>query len=362
VGNGPRAVEDLVIDSAFWAGKKVLVTGHTGFKGSWMCEVLLAAGAEVTGMALAPDTSPSLFSLLRLEERMRSHLVDIRDGAAVRAVVESAAPQIVLHLAAQALVRPGYADPVGTFATNVIGTAHVLDALRGQDQLRAAVIVTTDKVYHNNEWSYPYRESDALGGHDPYSASKACAELVAASYAKSFLLAQGVRLATARAGNVIGGGDWSTDRLIPDAVRAWSAGETLSVRRPGATRPWQHVLEPVAAYLTLAKRLFEGGAAYDSYNFGPEPGAAATVRDVIEIARGAFGAGETSFGTVDAGPHEAGFLALETARARDSLGIRPRWSLEAGVTRTMDWYRRHRDGEDVRSLCAADIAAFDSVA
>lgn len=361
MGLGSGSLEDMVVDRAFWAGKKVLVTGHTGFKGSWLCEVLLEAGAEVVGLSLAPETSPNLFSLLSLERRMESHLADIRDADAVRGVVESSRPQILLHLAAQALVRPGYADPIGTFATNVIGTAHVLDAAREQAQLRAAVIVTTDKVYHNNEWSFPYRETDPLGGHDPYSASKACAELVAACYAKSYLSAQDLRLATARAGNVIGGGDWSADRLIPDAVRAWSAGETLSVRRPGATRPWQHVLEPVAAYLALAHRLFEGRSPHASYNFGPEPGAAATVRDVIGVASAAFGTGETSFGTADEGPHEAGFLALETAQARDALEIRPRWSLQEAVTRTMDWYRQHRDGVDARALCAADIAAFDAV-
>lgn len=359
---GPSALEDVVTNRAFWAGKKVLVTGHTGFKGSWLCEILLAAGAEVTGISLAPETNPNLFSLLSLDSRMTSHLADIRDAAAVQAIVASAQPEILLHLAAQALVRPGYVDPIGTFSTNVIGTAHVLDAMRGQSQLRAAVIVTTDKVYHNSEWSYPYRESDRLGGHDPYSASKACAELVTASYAESFLAAQGVRLATARAGNVIGGGDWSADRLIPDSVRAWSAGEMLSVRRPGATRPWQHVLEPVAAYLTLARNLFDGNVSHPSYNFGPEPSTAATVRDVIGIARAAFGTGETGFGTTDEGPHEAGFLALETAQARDALGIRPRWSLDEAVTRTMDWYRQHREGADARMLCAADIAAFDAAA
>lgn len=356
------ALEDMVVNRAFWAGKKVLVTGHTGFKGSWLCEVLLESGAEVTGLSLAPETSPNLFSLLSLERRMTSHLADIRDIAAVRDVVGASRPEILFHLAAQALVRPGYADPVGTFATNVIGTAHVLDAVREQQQLRAAVIVTTDKVYHNNEWSYPYRETDALGGHDPYSASKACAELVTASYAKSFLSAQHVRLATARAGNVIGGGDWSADRLIPDAVRAWSADVALSVRRPGATRPWQHVLEPVAAYLTLARKLFEGRAPHASYNFGPEPGAAATVRDVIGIASAAFGTGNTKFGTTDEWPHEAGFLALETAQARDAMGIRPRWSLDEAVTRTMDWYRQHREGADALALCTADIAAFDAAA
>ena len=349
----------MVVDRSFWADKNALVIGHTGFKGSWLCEVLLAAGAKLTGLSLEPAERPNLFSLLALERRMVSHLADIRSLAAVREIVAATQPDIVLHLAAQALVRPGYADPVGTFSTNVLGTVHVLEAIRATDT-RAAVIVTTDKVYHNNEWSYPYREQDALGGHDPYSASKAAAELAVASYGKSFLHDQGVRLATARAGNVIGGGDWSRDRLLPDAVRAWDSGTTLVIRRPGATRPWQHVLEPICAYLTLAQALYEGRAFHDAYNFGPDPGAAASVRDVVYLARRAYGRGDTSFDAGFEGPHEAGYLALETARARDGLAVRPRWSLVESVDRTMQWYRALSEGADARSLCLADIAAYEA--
>eukprot|EP01034_Spumella_vulgaris_P034896 gene34897-43030_t len=244
--------------------------------------------------------------------------------------VQATRPHIVLHLAAQALVRAGYADPLGTHATNVMGTAHVLDALRGQSDVRAVVVVTTDKVYRNREWAYPYREDDALGGHDPYSASKAATELVTASYRDSFLAAQGIAVATARAGNVIGGGDWAQDRLLPDAVRAWEKGATLHIRRPQATRPWQHVLEPLAAYLRLAQRLWESPALAGAYNFGPLPHEAATVKNVIELASTAYPASATSYENESEGPHEAGWLALETARLVREFPSARAYALDAG--------------------------------
>jgi CDP-glucose 4,6-dehydratase len=266
---------------------------------------------------------------------------------------------VVFHLAAQALVRPSYAQPLETLATNVMGTAHVLDALRDLADVRVAVIVTTDKVYRNREWAYPYREDDALGGHDPYSASKAAAEIVCATYRDAFLKQQGVAVASARAGNVIGGGDWSLDRLIPDAVRTWQAGRVLTVRRPAAIRPWQHVLDPLAGYLRLAQALWQTPALADAYNFGPLTHEAATVNDVVTLARQAYGEGEWIAGDGTDGPHEAGWLALEVARARTMLGVAPKWSLEEAVRRTMCWYRALADGGDARALCETDIADHD---
>lgn len=348
-------------DPHFWHGKRVLLTGHTGFKGAWLALWLQRLGAQVTGIALAPATTPALFTLARVEQGMESHWCDVRDAAAVATIVRAAQPEIVLHLAAQALVRPGYDAPVATFATNVMGTAHVLDALRDLPSVRAAVVVTTDKVYRNREWAYPYREDDPLGGHDPYSASKAAAELVTASYRDAFLAAQGVAVATARAGNVIGGGDWSQDRLLPDAVRAWEQGATLHIRQPQATRPWQHVLEPLAAYLQLAQVLWQQPQRAGAYNFGPWSHEAATVKNVIELASSAYPSSITSYHNNSEGPHEARWLALETAQARSLLGVQPRWPLVTAVARTMTWYRAQQQGADARQLCEAEIAVYESI-
>lgn len=344
----------------FWAGKRVLVTGHTGFKGGWLALWLKTLGAHVTGIALAPNTEPNLFTLARVAEGIDSHLRDIRDREAIAGVVRSVKPGIVFHLAAQPLVRASYREPVETFATNVMGTAHVLDALRETGGARVAVMITTDKVYHNRETPYPYREDDPLGGHDPYSASKAASEIVIASYRDSFLRDGNIALASARAGNVIGGGDWSADRLIPDAVRAWSAGGTLEIRRPRSVRPWQHVLEPLFGYLRLAELLWEEPELAGGYNIGPHTHEAATVRDVIEFARAAWPGGAVRYGDGSEGPHEAGWLALETAKARTLLGLAPRWGIAESVRRTVEWYRAQAAGADARALCLAEIAAYES--
>ncbi|WP_417251466.1 CDP-glucose 4,6-dehydratase [Castellaniella sp.] len=369
MGLGQGAVEDLGMtpgavqrnpDPAFWQGRRVVLTGHTGFKGSWLTQWLHRLGAQVTGIALPPVGDPNLYSLARVDDLCDSHFIDVRDAQALAAQIRRAKPEIVFHLAAQALVRAGYDDPLATYATNVMGTAHVLDALRGLDSARVAVMVTTDKVYRNLEQPYPYREDDALGGHDPYSASKAASELVIASYRDAWLSTQGVAVASARAGNVIGGGDWAADRLIPDAVRCWQAGRALPVRRPQAIRPWQHVLEPVGAYLRLAQALHSQPTLASAYNFGPHTHEAATVRQVIQQARQAYGAGDVQWGHGAQGPHEAGWLALEIARARTVLGVQPRWTLQESVTRAIDWYRDHRAGVDARILCEADIAAFEA--
>jgi CDP-glucose 4,6-dehydratase len=347
-------------DPGFWRNRRVLLTGHTGFKGAWMSLWLHRMGAKVVGLSLPPVTLPNLFSLAKIDSLVDSRFGDIRDAHATAAVIREAEPEIVFHLAAQPLVRASYREPLETFATNVLGTAHVLDALRTSTSVRAVVAITTDKVYRNEESSTPFREADPLGGHDPYSASKAAAEMVISSYRDSFLATRGVAVASARAGNVVGGGDWSEDRLIPDAVRAWTSKQTLRIRRPAATRPWQHVLEPVSAYLRLAEQLWQRPILADAYNFGPETGDAASVRTVVEMAQGAFGEGSVEWDGVHEGPHEAGFLALEIEKARTLLGIHPRWPLDVTIERTMRWYREQHAGADARALCDADISAFET--
>lgn len=355
-------------DNNFWNGKRVLLTGHTGFKGSWLALWLQRLGAQVTGISLPPVTAPNLFGLLNPSVPhhsssiiCHSHFCDIRDAASLLDIVRAARPEIVLHLAAQPLVRASYRAPLETFASNVMGTANLMEAMRGLDSVRVAVMVTTDKVYRNREWPYPYREDDALGGHDPYSASKAASEIVIASYRDAFLAEQGVAVASARAGNVIGGGDWSEDRLIPDAVRAWQAGRVLDIRRPQSIRPWQHVLEPLSGYLKLAQKLWEQPSLAGAYNFGPHTHEAASVRQVVELARTAYGRGEVVYGDGSAGPHEAAWLALETAKARNSLGVAPKWALNETVNRTMAWYRAQHEGADAHSLCEAEIAAYEAL-
>ena len=345
-------------DPSFWSGKRVLLTGHTGFKGAWMAYWLNLLGADVTALALPPATSPNLFVLARLEAMIRSHLGDLRDVSWVRDELQRAKPEIVFHLAAQALVRASYRDPVETFATNVMGTAHVLDAMRSCDSSRVAVIVTTDKVYRNDEHCFPYRESDPLGGWDPYSASKAATELVVSCYRKSYLTAQGVAVAAARAGNVIGGGDWSEDRLLPDAMHAWTKGAPLKVRRPNAVRPWQHVLEPLSAYLILAERLWSEPSLADAYNFGPKTDDVWSVRRAVEVAREEFGAGEVVWGDGSEGPHEAGLLALETSKSRSILGITPRWDTETAIRHTFRWHRNIACGMSARDACRIDLDDF----
>lgn len=346
-------------DRSFWQGRRVVLTGHTGFKGAWLALWLHRLGARVTGISLAPATEPNLFTLAGLDQIVASHFCDIRDASGVALRLKTAEPEVVFHLAAQPLVRESYARPVETFATNIMGTAHVLDALRGMPGVRVAVMVTTDKVYRNLEHAYPYREDDALGGHDPYSASKAACELVVASYRDAFLAQQGIAVATARAGNVIGGGDWSADRLLPDAMRAWEAGVPLSVRRPEAIRPWQHVLDPLAGYLALAEHLWREPGLAGPWNFGPPTHEAATVRSVVELARSVWGSGAVAYGDGREGPHEAGWLALEIAKARIGLGTGAKWSLDEAVTRTVRWYRQQRQGSDARALCLAEIEAHE---
>lgn len=347
-------------DPDFWHGKRVLLTGHTGFKGTWLAIWLQRLGARVTGLSLAPETRPNLFSLTAIASDTASHFIDIRDAVTVAKLVKTVNPHIVLHLAAQALVRASYIDPVGTFGTNTIGTVNVLDAVRNCVSIRVAVCVTTDKVYRNLEHVAPYREDDVLGGYDPYSASKAAAEIIVASYRDAFLATQGVAVASARSGNVIGGGDWSEDRLIPDAVRAWSASTSLHIRRPLAVRPWQHVLEPLAAYLRLAEKLWQQPLMAGAYNFGPHTHETASVQDVVELARAVYGKGDVIWGDGNEGPHEAGLLSLEVSKARTLLGVIPRWDLANSVNKSIQWYLGLEAGKNARLLCEADITAFEA--
>jgi CDP-glucose 4,6-dehydratase len=347
--------------SGFWRGKRVLLTGHTGFKGAWFAFLLHRLGAVVTGIALPPNSKPNLYSAARVEELCESHFCDIRDASALAGLIRTSRPDIVFHLAAQALVRASYRDPLGTFATNIMGTCNVLDALRGLANARVAVMVTTDKVYRNMEHQRPYRENDTLGGHDPYSASKAASEIVIAGYRDAYLSAQGLAVASARAGNVIGGGDWSEDRIIPDMIRAWQAAEPMKVRRPQAVRPWQHVLEPLSGYLTLARKLWDQPGLAGAYNFGPVGGDAISVRALVELSRAAYGSGDVLYEDGAEGPHETAWLSLDIARARAELGVEPRWRLPEAVSRTMAWYKAQKAGTDARSLCESDIADYEKL-
>ena len=342
-----------------FAGRRVLVTGHTGFKGSWLCEWLLSMGAEVSGFALEPPTNPSLFQDLGLAARIATHRIgDVRDGEELRRFVTEVRPEVVFHLAAQPLVRLSYEQPVETYATNVMGTVNLLEAIRGCESIRVLVNVTSDKCYENRETGQAYRETDAMGGWDPYSSSKGCAELVTSAYRRSFF-GEGspVRIASARAGNVIGGGDWAVDRIVPDCIRALTAGEPIMVRDPEAVRPWQHVLEPLSGYLHLASRLLKGGPRFDGpWNFGPEEHGTVRVREVVDAIVDAWGSGSW---TTPAGsgeqPHEAHLLALDITKAREELGWRPLYDVAAAVRMTAGWYAERYAGCDATALTRGQI-------
>lgn len=357
------ALETLV---SIWCGRRVLVTGHTGFKGSWLSLWLHRMGAEVTGFALQPPTDPSLFALARLDELVTHIEGDVRDLTALRAAVEAARPEVILHLAAQPLVRHSYHEPVETYATNVMGTVNLLDAARRATGVAAIVCVTSDKCYENREWVWPYRENDPMGGHDPYSSSKGCAELVVSAYRRSFFAEGGPLLASVRAGNVIGGGDWAADRLLPDLVRAFEGGVMPLVRSPNSVRPWQHVLEALGGYLMIAERLLAGERCFaDGWNFGPSEDDAKPVSWIVERMRATWG------GTADvarhdarAQPHEAGLLRLDCSKARAALGWRPVLSLEQALDWIVDWHSQVAAGGDARVVSLDQLdryaAAFNA--
>ena len=353
----------MELNPAFWSGRRVLLTGHTGFKGGWLALWLHMLGANVRGYALPAATTPSLWQAARLAELTPGTLADIRDSARVGAAVTAFQPDVVLHLAAQPLVRASYEAPADTYATNVMGTVHLLEAVRRCPSVRAVVVVTSDKCYDNREWPWPYRENDALGGHDPYSSSKACVELLCASWRASFMQGSRIALATARAGNVLGGGDWSPDRLVPDALRAWERGETLTLRHPRATRPWQHVLEPLHGYLLLAQSLAEGQEhTASAWNFGPDSEGVASVGDVIAQLSQLWPGTAPWHTEAQPQPHEAGRLALDSSKARLQLNWRPRWTLAQALARTTDWHNAWRSGADMQAFTRAQIAAFQDSA
>ena len=346
-------------DADFWRNKKVLITGHTGFKGGWLIIWLRSLGAQVSGVSLAPHTRPSLFLEAGLEKLCAAHYIcDIRDEQRLSEIVHEVAPDIVFHLAAQSLVRLSYRNPSETFATNFMGTVHLLDALTRACSTRVAVMVTTDKVYENREWHWPYREIDSLGGHDPYSASKAACEIAIKSYGDAFLLEGGISWSSVRAGNVIGGGDWSEDRLIPDVIRAWEKGVELKVRRPRAVRPWQHVLEPLSGYLVLAERLWDTPKLSGSFNFGPSEGGTASVRQVVDVARNQIDELKVTYEAGETGPTESNHLTLDISKARNTLEYIPRWGLEGSIRRTISWYEKLSSGQDALELCHDDIKNF----
>ena len=350
-----------------WKGRRVFLTGHTGFKGGWLALWLTAKGARVRGYALDPSTVPNLFDLADVADVLDDDRGDIRDYPKLEASLVDFEPEVVFHLAAQPLLRRSYADPLGTYSTNVMGTANLLEAVRKSPGVRAVVCVTTDKCYQNREWAWPYRETDPLGGHDPYSSSKACAEIVAAAYRDSYfpvnrLGEHRVAIATARAGNVIGGGDWSEDRLVPDLIRGFKTGKPVLIRRPNAVRPWQHVLEPLQGYISLAEHLLEGRAeAASAFNFGPSEDDAWPVERIATKLASMWGAGASW--VYDSAPtvHEAHYLKLDSSKARSELGWRPRLNLETALEWTMLWYRNWQTGADMGAETRAQIGQYEQL-
>jgi len=353
-----------MFNTGFWKGRKVFITGHTGFKGSWLSIWLHSMGAVVTGYSLRPPTDPSLFELCGLEGLTNSIIADVRDLRLLKDALASAGPEVVIHMAAQSLVRDSYANPLETYSVNVMGTLNLFEAVRECKGVRAVINVTTDKCYENRELARGYREDDTLGGYDPYSSSKACSELVTTAYRNSFFNVRdyeehGVAFASARAGNVIGGGDWAADRLVPDFIRALSKNEPVVIRNPGAVRPWQHVLEPLSGYLMLAERLVSDGAAYaGGWNFGPDDGDARSVEWLVERLCSMWGE-DASYTTDEADhPHETNYLKLNSEKARTRLGWRPRWKIEEALFRVMEWTEAWRKGGDLREVCLGQIESY----
>lgn len=348
------------VTPAFWQGKRVYLTGHTGFKGGWLSLWLQSMGAVVKGFALEPNTAPSLFNEAKIANSMESEFGDIRDLQAVTSSMTAFNPDILIHMAAQPLVRLSYREPVETYSTNVMGSLHVLEAARQCTNLRAIVNVTTDKCYENREWEWGYREDEPMGGHDPYSSSKGCVELLTASYRHSFFNDPNkAALASARAGNVIGGGDWAEDRLIPDILRAFEKGEPVNIRNPLSTRPWQHVLEPLSGYLVLAEKLWNGGHSYaEGWNFGPKDEDARPVDWILDKVVQAWGPGATWNLDANPQPHEARYLKLDISKARARLHWTPTWTLEETLTKIVNWHRHWMDKENIQQQCLNEIQGY----
>ena len=351
------------MNPAFWNGKRVLLTGHTGFKGSWLSLWLQSVGAHVIGYALAPPTDPSLFEVAEVGKGMTSIVGDIRDLAKLQAVFTQYRPEIVIHMAAQALVRYSYQNPIETYSTNVMGTVNVLEAVRNSSGVKTVVNVTTDKCYENKEWVWGYREDEPMGGHDPYSSSKGCSELVTSAYRNSFFQQQRIALASARAGNVIGGGDWAADRLIPDILRAFEKNQPVVIRNPHATRPWQHVLEPLSGYLTLAERLCaDGQACAEGWNLGPDDGDARPVQWIVDHLASSWGNRATWQLDGDDQPHEANYLKLDISKAKTRLDWRPRWALQVALQACVDWHQQWLAGANMRAVTLGQINQYQATA
>lgn len=361
-------MEVVEVNPAFWKGKRVLLTGHTGFKGSWLSLWLQSMGSQVAGYALAPPTNPNLFEVGDVGKGMTSNIGDIRDLEHLRRVFAGHRPEIVIHMAAQPLVRYSYIEPVETYSTNVMGTVNLLEAVRSTNSVKAVVNVTTDKCYENREWEWGYRENEAMGGYDPYSSSKGCAELVTAAYRNSYFhpdkyQTHGIAIASARAGNVIGGGDWADDRLIPDIMRAITAGKPIHIRNPYATRPWQHVLEPLSGYLVLAQKLYEEGTRFaEGWNFGPSDEDAKPVQWIVENLVKSWGEGASWLQDEGDHPHEAHYLKLDCSKAKARLEWYPRWHLEEALNAIIEWHRAYRNGSNMQALTLSQIGAYsDSI-
>lgn len=340
-----------MFDISFYKDKRVLLTGHTGFKGAWMCEVLLMAGAKVTGYALESPTEPSLFHICKLQDRMNSVIGDIRDLEHLRRVFDETQPEIVIHMAAQPIVRESYKNPVYTYETNVLGTVNVLECIRLTDCVKSFVNVTTDKVYKNREWEWGYRENEELNGYDPYSNSKSCSELVTDSYRNAFFLDRDIAISTCRAGNVIGGGDFAIDRIIPDCIRAVMEGQDIIVRNPYSTRPYQHVLEPVMAYLMIAERQYKDKSIAGSYNVGPDETSCLTTGELVTLFcqkwNEVMGTSVTWKNVSDSGPHEANFLKLDCSKIKKAFGWKPVWDVEMAMEKIVEWTKVYSKTEDV---------------
>ncbi|MDA8078179.1 MAG: CDP-glucose 4,6-dehydratase [Nitrospiraceae bacterium] len=353
-----------MINRDFWRGRKVFITGHTGFKGSWLCLWLRELGADITGYALDPPTAPSLFELCNINRHVRSIIDDVRDGDALACAMTAAAPEVAIHMAAQPLVREAYARPVETYAVNVMGTVNFLEAVRRCGSVKAVVNVTSDKCYENREWVWGYREDEPMGGYDPYSSSKACSELVTAAYRASFFpfdmyKTHGVAIATARAGNVIGGGDWAGHRIIPDCIRAVVSGERIVIRNPHSIRPWQHVLEPLSGYLGLARRLYEQGTDFaGGWNFGPDDCDAKPVEWLVSTFCRKWGQGASYRVEQDQRGHEAHYLKLDCSKAKARLGWQPRWSLGKALDTIVEWTKAYKGKEDLAEVCVRQIREY----
>jgi len=352
----------LKINNSFWQDKNVFLTGCTGFKGGWLALWLTQLGAKVTGFSLDPLTDPNLFSVLDIEKSIIDNRQDMRDLPFLKRVIQSSQPEIIIHMAAQSLVRESYKDPVGTYATNVMGTVNLLESARSCDNVRVILVITSDKCYENREIDYGYCESDPMGGHDPYSSSKGCSELVTSAYRRSFFEDNAmVAIASARAGNVIGGGDWASDRIIPDAMRAFSSNETLLVRNPGAVRPWQHVLEPLSGYMTLCEKMWDEPSMFsEGWNFGPEDESVRTVKEVTERVSNLWGDHSTWEKSNGDHPHEATLLKLDINKAEEQLGWAPKWDLDMALEKTVNWYKSYYNGENMQEMSLKQIEEYQA--